>query len=182
MDILNTSPIDLIITDIRLDGQNGLHLIAMSPQPVPAIVVTGFDDAGIAADARRLGADYLVKPVAASVLKAAVARKLADAAEKGVFREARREPRRAVTRSPAARLDRHHTRVLDVSRHGARLEVRVAASDDLPPSTVLRFTEPPLEVPVAIVWKQPTLDGMWLCGAAIMDPAGVQWEALVDMA
>ena len=64
--MLAESQPDLLITDVRLDAYNGLHLVAMAPRPIPAIVVTGFADPSIEADARRLGADYLVKPILVS--------------------------------------------------------------------------------------------------------------------
>lgn len=67
---------DLIITDLRLDGFNGLQLLLLSPQPIPAIIVTGFPDEVLAAEARRVGAEYVVKPVPPSTLVALVAAKL----------------------------------------------------------------------------------------------------------
>jgi DNA-binding response OmpR family regulator len=59
---------DLLIADVRLGEFNGLQLIAMSGRPIPAIVVTAFVDPALEADARRLGAHYLVKPVTPGVL------------------------------------------------------------------------------------------------------------------
>jgi ActR/RegA family two-component response regulator len=59
---LATTPPHLLITEIRLDSYNGLHLIAMAPKPIPAIVITGYPDRAVEADARRLGAEYLAKP------------------------------------------------------------------------------------------------------------------------
>jgi len=78
MHVMANHGADLLITDVRLDGYNGLHLIAMAPQPLPAIVLTGFADPTIEAEARQLGADYLLKPVEGPVLLAAVARRLID--------------------------------------------------------------------------------------------------------
>jgi DNA-binding response OmpR family regulator len=77
MHVLTTAAPDLLITDIRLDLYNGLHLVAMAPTPIPAIVLTGFADPGIEGDVRRLGAEYLVKPVSAVTLCDVIARKLA---------------------------------------------------------------------------------------------------------
>ena len=54
---------DLIITDVRLGAFNGLQLIAMSPRPIPAIVTTGFPDSVLEAEARQLGAEFLLKPI-----------------------------------------------------------------------------------------------------------------------
>ena len=59
---------DLLIADVRLGEFNGLQLIAMSGRPIPAIVVTAFVDPALEADARRLGAHYLVKPITPGVL------------------------------------------------------------------------------------------------------------------
>ena len=69
---------DLLLVDIRLNEYNGLHLVAMRTQPIPAIVLTGFADPAIEADARRLGAEFLLKPVPPGVLTTLVNRLLAD--------------------------------------------------------------------------------------------------------
>ena len=61
--ILQTAPPDLLITDIRLGGRNGLQLLINSPTRMPAIVLTGFYDPVLESDARREGAVYMVKPV-----------------------------------------------------------------------------------------------------------------------
>jgi DNA-binding NtrC family response regulator len=77
LEILGDNEIDLLITDVRLDTFNGLHLIATATRPIPSIVVTAFDDPCIAADTRKLGADYLVKPLAWPVLRDLIQRRLA---------------------------------------------------------------------------------------------------------
>lgn len=63
---------DLLITDVRLGEFNGLQLVAMSPKPIPAIVVTAFIDPALELDARRLGAHYLAKPIEPATLLALV--------------------------------------------------------------------------------------------------------------
>ena len=79
MRTLSTTPPNLLITEIRLDSYNGLHLIAMAPKPIPAIVITGYADRAVEADARRLGAEYLSKPVTPGELYAAVQKALSNA-------------------------------------------------------------------------------------------------------
>jgi len=54
---------DLLITDVRLGKFNGLQLLAMNPRGVPAIVMTGYPDPVLEADARQLGARFLLKPI-----------------------------------------------------------------------------------------------------------------------
>lgn len=76
LQILADQAIDLLITDVRLDSFNGLHLIATAVRPIPSIVVTGFDDPCIEADARKFGADFLVKPIAWPMLRELIERKL----------------------------------------------------------------------------------------------------------
>lgn len=54
---------DLLITDVRMGAFNGLQLVAMNPRRIPAIVMTGHDDPVIERDARKLGAEFLLKPL-----------------------------------------------------------------------------------------------------------------------
>jgi two-component system, response regulator FlrC len=80
-DMLRNNPPDLLITDVRIHGYNGLQLLLIGPEPhVPAIVITGFVDQSIESDAHTFGADFLAKPIDPSELCALVGRKLAAAA------------------------------------------------------------------------------------------------------
>jgi two-component system response regulator YesN len=63
--------LDALITDVRLGAFNGLQLAVMARdiQPnIQVIVFSGFDDPVLRADAERIGATYLVKPVPSSYL------------------------------------------------------------------------------------------------------------------
>jgi DNA-binding response OmpR family regulator len=68
---------DLLIVDVRLGAFNGLQLLSTGQVHIPAIVVTGFDDTVLRADANVFGASYLVKPISPSALLALIDRKLA---------------------------------------------------------------------------------------------------------
>jgi DNA-binding response OmpR family regulator len=68
---------DAIVVDVRLDGYNGLHLVALNPRPIPVLVLTGFPDAGLREEARQLGAEYLLKPVEPSKLLKILEQRLA---------------------------------------------------------------------------------------------------------
>jgi DNA-binding NtrC family response regulator len=62
---------DAVITDVRLGAYNGLQLVlhVKATQPdVPVIVVSGFDDQVLRAEAERAGAVFLVKPIQPSQL------------------------------------------------------------------------------------------------------------------
>ena len=69
--------LDVIITDIRMPKINGVEAIAYFQKEwptVPLIVLTGFPDLEMATSMIKGGiTDYLVKPVEAEKLKAAVA-------------------------------------------------------------------------------------------------------------
>jgi DNA-binding NtrC family response regulator len=79
MSVLNEeAPLDLLITDIRLGEFNGLQLLAMNRRAVPAIVVTGFPDPVLEAQARQFGATFLLKPIQSAGLLTLVADLLAE--------------------------------------------------------------------------------------------------------
>jgi DNA-binding NtrC family response regulator len=63
LSILRTKPPDLLITDVRLHEYNGLQLVIARGDSVPAIVITGHVDPVLEQEARRQGAEYILKPV-----------------------------------------------------------------------------------------------------------------------
>lgn len=180
LQLLAESPPDLLITDVRLDMYNGLHLIAMAPNPIPAIVLTGFADPSIEADARRLGAEYLVKPVAPAALLELIGRKLATAHQRGVFIQTRRASRRRLTTPVLVRVGEQLGRVLDVSESGVSLELHCTIDAELPPSLTLDVVEFGVSVPVDVVWKRRKSATTWTCGAAIVPGVEPQWRAFLD--
>ncbi len=70
---------DMLIADVRLGSFNGLQLIATSASRIPVIVISGFDDVVLQAEARAMGADYFVKPVSPAVLLDWIEQKLTNA-------------------------------------------------------------------------------------------------------
>jgi two-component system response regulator YesN len=69
--VVRDQTLDALITDVRLGAFNGLQLAVMARdiQPnIQVIVFSGFDDPVLRADAERIGATYLVKPVPSSYL------------------------------------------------------------------------------------------------------------------
>ena len=70
---------DLMVVDVRLGGDNGLQLVAMAIQPIPAIVTTAFADPILEAEARQFGADFMVKPLSPKALLDLIERKLSEA-------------------------------------------------------------------------------------------------------
>jgi DNA-binding NtrC family response regulator len=66
-----TAP-DVLITDVRLGHFNGLQLVVIRPPTTAAVVISGYWDRTLEEEARRHGALYLLKPVAADKLVDAV--------------------------------------------------------------------------------------------------------------
>lgn len=65
--ILDSEPVDLLLTDLRLGGENGMDLIDYAralPQPPTCIMMTAYGSPDTAAEAKRHGAYYfLTKPL-----------------------------------------------------------------------------------------------------------------------
>ena len=57
---------DLLIADIRLGTFNGLQLLMKVPNHLPVIIITGFDDPTLEREARKCGAEYVLKPLSPS--------------------------------------------------------------------------------------------------------------------
>ncbi len=67
LSILRNQPVDLVLSDIVLEGSSGIDLLKYTRRlgiDCPFIIITGFPDVDTAAEAVRLGAfDYISKPV-----------------------------------------------------------------------------------------------------------------------
>jgi CheY-like chemotaxis protein len=171
---------DLVITDIRLQGYNGLQLLAMGSRPIPAIVVTGYPDRSIEADAKKMGAEYLLKPIAPVSLLALVQQKLEASAPNALFSATRRWARKPVTRHLKAWVQDLPVRILDISYGGLRLEIERTPKERLPRSLSMTLPTSNVAIDVNVVWQKPSGSSGWLCGAAIPDTSQTTWRQLVD--
>ncbi len=177
--VLRTSPPDLLIADVRLGPFNGLQLVISSPQPIPAIIITGFADPVLESDARRRGADYVLKPVSPSRLLDLVAQKLAAA--RPAFGTPRRWERKPVIGGLPISVDDTPARIVDVSYGGLRFEMQRAQAADgaLPESLSITLPHTQLSVKAKLVWENLIGEGTWMCGAALFQETP-EWHGLVD--
>jgi DNA-binding response OmpR family regulator len=169
---------DLLVTDLRLGGFNGLQLLVN--RPMPAIVITGFADTVLETEAKHLGAGFLVKPFALDSLFSLVEEKLGSQPQV-TFDKARRWVRKPIADELVVRVDDSRARVLDVSYGGLKFEV--ANDAELPPSFDINVPAQDLAVHVDLVWQSRTDEGNWLCGVALsqLDLATANaWHGLVD--
>jgi DNA-binding response OmpR family regulator len=171
---------DLLIADLRLGAFNGLQLVAGIPMGLPSIIVTGFPDSVLAADARKLGAHYITKPVNPERLLTLVEETLVKAAQRHSRGSTRRWDRKPVGTQVAALVENVNAQLVNVSYGGVRFEIE--REHALPPSFSLTVASPPVSVDVNLVWETRTGERHWICGAAISGNAAAVhgWATLVD--
>jgi DNA-binding response OmpR family regulator len=171
---------DLVITDIRLQGYNGLQLLAMGSRPIPAIVVTGFPDRSIEADARKMGAEYVLKPLSPASLLSLVQQKLEASAPNALFSATRQWARKPVKRQLKAWVQDFPVRILDISYGGLRIELERPPKERLPHCLSVTLPTSGVAIDVNVVWQKPSGPSGWLCGAAIPATSQKTWRQLVD--
>ncbi len=172
---------DLLIADVRLGQYNGLQLVATFRRPIPSIIITGFRDPVLEADARKLGADYLVKPIWPAEVRRLIEQKLGEAAEVTSTRE-RRWARKQITTTLPAQIEQAPAHIIDVSYGGLRFEIESAREQALPRSFSISLPAADLSVNVDLVWTNRHNDTL-VCGAEVSqaDRDSVQaWHGLVD--
>jgi DNA-binding response OmpR family regulator len=174
---------DLLLADIRLGPYNGLQLLVTSPRRVPTIIMTGYPDPVLEADAHQLGAQFILKPVAPAALLALVEEQLATRKTQELSGPTRRWARKQVASDVTVRVDDLAARILDVSYGGMRFQLPREAGRPLPPSFNIVLPQSDVSVQVDLVWSSRDSDGAWLCGAALSEASQTAtraWCGLVD--
>ena len=105
---------DLLIADVRLGPYNGLQLLVTSPKRIPTIIMTGFPDPVLEADAHHLGAQFILKPVAPAALLSLVEEQLASRPAQELSGPTRRWARKQVAGELTARVEDVTAKILDV--------------------------------------------------------------------
>lgn len=174
---------DLLIADVRLGPYNGLQLLVTSPRRVPTIIMTGFPDPVLEADARHLGAQFVLKPVAPTALLTLIEEQLAARSQQELSGPTRRWARKQVAGEVTAQVQDVLARVLDVSYGGLRFALERDTERTLPPSFNVVLPQSRVEVQVDLVWSSRGSDGAWMYGAALSEAsqaAAQAWHGLVD--
>jgi DNA-binding response OmpR family regulator len=172
---------DLLIADLRLGEYNGLQLVATAPLALPSIIVTGFPDPVLEAQALKLGAHFITKPIAVEPLLTLINSTIVSARQRQSRGSTRRWDRKPVAGRVSAQVENAQARIVDVSYGGVKFEIERDRS--LPPSFRITVASPPLSVDVDLVWETLSGDRHWVCGAAISsaNAAAVhEWATLVD--
>ena len=175
--LLSLGTYDLFITDVRLRGYNGLHLVAKLRKESPetgVIIMTGYDEPLMELEAGRYHAQFVKKPIRASALLDAVQRCV------NTVRRERRWPRTRVAGGFRVTAGGAPATVLDVSYGGLCLQI--AAAGTLPKHFDVEVAGIGLHLVVEPVWST-TAPGSLICGAALTSdssPGARTWREIVD--
>jgi CheY-like chemotaxis protein len=170
---------DLLVSDVRLRGFNGLNLVRQCSTEHPdmaLMIITGYDEPMMELEAGRYGAKYVRKPIKPLEFLEAVADSL------GKVRRQRRWTRKRVVQGFRVNAHGRPAAVVDVCYGGLRIEV--VSPDELPLSFDVEVGGIGLHFEVDRVWAYRSSDGQSIvCGAALATdatPAARTWRAIVD--
>jgi len=177
--LLGVGTFDLLISDVRLRGFNGLHLVMQTRSDHPdmaVIIITGYEDPMIELEAHRYRAELVRKPIKAAEFLAKVNAALAT------VRRERRWPRKRVVGGFRVTIGGRPAAVVDVSYDGLRLELPAGAP--LPRAFDVEVAGIGLHLEVESVWMHdhPGSAGT-VCGATLAadhTPSARTWRAIVD--
>ena len=182
---LTASPPAVLITVIRLGAFNGLQLALRQRFGNADSVVIVIDreyDRVTEAEAKRLAADYLVKPLSEEQLVGAVRTGLVRGQVKPGFDNQRRWRRTRLDTGVPAAVDGIRATLVDVAYGGFQIEVRERVAQ-LPPLFVLRAHGLTRQVKAHRVWERRNEAASLVCGASLdeSDPDAVAtWRRSVD--
>jgi DNA-binding response OmpR family regulator len=177
--LLAIGPYELLITDIRLRGFNGIDLVRQCHTDLPdmaIMIITGYDDGLMQTEASRYGACFATKPIKPAEFLSTVSACLA-----GVRRQ-RRWHRKRLTGPFRVTAHGHPAMVLDVSYGGLCLEIASVA--DLPQLFEVQLPGIGLALAVDVVWWRVCDDtSSVVCGGTLAgDPSAAArtWREIVD--
>lgn len=170
---------DLLITDVRLRGFNGLNLVRQSNIDYPdmaIMIITGYDEPMMEIEAARYRAEFVRKPFETEDFVKKVAACLT-----GVRRQ-RRWTRKRVVGGFRVVANGQPAAVVDVCYGGLQLEIPQV--DGLPKSFDVEVAGIGLHFTVETVWTRLSSEGdRTICGAALATdatPGARTWRAIVD--
>jgi CheY-like chemotaxis protein len=177
--LLAIGSFDLLVTDVRRRGFNGLDLVRLCSRDLAEMaimIITADDEAAIEAEAARHGACVTRKPIEPGPFLVAVNDCLAT------VRRRRRWVRRRVVGGFSVTAAGRPASVVDVCYGGMCLEV--AQAEALPPVMDIEVPGIGLNFDVDVVWSHQSENGTSVvCGAALVTdatPAARTWRAIVD--
>jgi DNA-binding response OmpR family regulator len=178
-DLLARAPYDLLITDVRLRGFNGLNLVKKFRGAYPemaVIIISGYEEPLMQLEASRYQATFVAKPIKPREFLETVVSALAH------VRRERRWPRKRVVGGFRVMVAGRPAAVVDVGYGGLRLEV--PNGTELPSSFAVELAGIGLQLQVQPVWSCPSNNtNCTMYGAALATdgtPATDTWRTIVD--
>lgn len=178
-DLLTDVRPDVLVTELRLKEHNGIHLAHLAHSMLPGlpVVVVGYRDKVLEAEAASAGATYVVttdpEQVAAAAHEAMIAK-----------RPQRRWHRKRLDDRLTGQLSGFDVRLVDVSYGGFRAEVRNADLSLLTRAFELHVPEFGIRAEADAVWTMTaTASPAYVCGAAVSEhdeERGSSWRRFVD--
>jgi DNA-binding response OmpR family regulator len=178
---------DLLVADVKLGAFNGLHVAArarLDHPNVPIIITHDAHDAVLEAEAARLGAVFVVRPLEDPKFLALVESLLGDGAP-AATRVRRWSRKRPATGIEALAADKT-VHILDLSYGGMKLGLS-ESPDQLPKAFEIRVPEAGVSVRANQIWRSSAPLGAapdtFLCGVELVDTAAAEssaWRALVE--
>lgn len=179
--LIETDPPDALVTELRLGAYNGLHLVircGASHPDIVAVIHTAFPDAVLEAEARRLGAEFLERPVEPETLLSVLSERL------GVPTERRSMNRKQLKGGLQVRISGAPASLVDLSYEGFRVEL---VGDEIPTAFEIELPDSGVSVKANMIWARrlSPADGALQCGATVSDLDAVAepaWRQIVDTA
>jgi hypothetical protein len=176
--ILRQNPPDVLVTELRLNEFNGLHLALWSRVHVPHLrsVIIGHLDPSVEADARALGFAYLKENSAQAIVQATQEAFTTEVPQ-------RRWPRKRLAVALSAQVDGRPVLVTDVGYGGFRVQAGDPVSVQVRDAFALDIPEFDIHADATRVWAAGRGDSGHRCGASLGETdtrPGSRWRTFVD--
>jgi CheY-like chemotaxis protein len=178
-ELLKSVTPDLLITDLRLNDDNGLQLaddIHLYHPGAAIIITSASDDWWAEGEAKRRGAAFVAAPIENPDFLPCVRTAL------GSRRPAQKLTRRWFRISVAGQVPVHATggraQIVDMSHCGVRLAFN--GPRVIPTAFDIRLPRGGAAVQARCVWTRSAADGQFYCGAELAADAADSWREFVD--
>ncbi len=182
--ILTTSKLSLLVSDVRLGEFNGIHLAlrARSRHPNVLVIITHESaDPTLEFEAKQLGAAYVLKPVTPTQLSSSIAF-LSYVPGASPAERVRRWPRKQVDSALRASVNDREALLRDISYGGLCVAFPHGEVASLPPTVDVFLPTFGFSLKIHPVWTRMA-EAQWLCGSEVVErdeQTLALWHQFVD--
>ena len=176
--ILRQNPSDVLVTELRLNEFNGLHLALWSRVRVPHLrsVIVGHLDPSLEEDARALGFRYLKENGAQAIVQAIEEAFITEVPQ-------RRWPRKRLAVGLSAQVNGRPALITEVGYGGFRVQTGEPVNAQLRDAFALDIPEFDIHADATRVWAADRGESWHRCGASLGETdtrPGSRWRTFVD--